>query len=192
MGCVLTAAPLYGLPGGIGHSVPPIGQAGKGEQQVGQAVEVSQEELRHGFGVVQMNHASLGSSAYRASDVQCCSDPGSGREYEGPERGECLVRIIHDLLEFADSGRGKRSLLQCLAHPLRIGGGEVPPYGEEITLNRLEQLVKEALIRHSPYQAEAGVQLVYIAVGRYAGVVLRYPAAPEQAGVSFVSGASVD
>ena len=68
----------------------------------------------------------------------------------------------------------------------------MPTYGEEITLNRLEQLVKEALIRHSPYQAEAGVQLVYIAVGRHARVVLRYPPAPEQAGVSFVSGASVD
>src|SRR6478736_2462720 len=66
------------------------------------------------------------------------------------------------------------------------------PDGEQVTLDGLEQLVKETLVSRRPDQAEAGVQLVYIAIGRHAGVILRHPAAPEQTRVSFVSGASVD
>jgi hypothetical protein len=42
---------------------------GQHEEEVGEAVEVAEDHLGHGFLASQFDHASLGTTAYGAADV---------------------------------------------------------------------------------------------------------------------------
>ena len=83
-------------------------------------------------------------------------------------------------------------LLERLGHLVRIGRGEVAADGEQVPLHRLEQRVEQLDRRGGARHADGRVELVHVAVGGDARVVLRDAAAAEEAGLAVVAGPGVD
>ena len=80
----------------------------------------------------------------------------------------------------------------AFGHLLGVGRGEMPADGEEVALDRLEQGVLECHRCRGADEADDGVELVNVAVGGDADVVLGDAAAAEEAGVAGVAGPGVD
>jgi hypothetical protein len=77
-------------------------------------------------------------------------------------------------------------------HFLQIGRGEQCADAEQITLHWDQDLIDPGDLVDRPHHADYGVELVDIAIGFDARVILLNPAAPEETSVAGVTGFSVN
>jgi hypothetical protein len=64
--------------------------------------------------------------------------------------------------------------------------------GEEVALDLFQERVERRAWQQRPRDAHRGVELVDVAIGGHAGIVLGHSSATEETGVSFVAGSCVD
>src|SRR5688500_15633202 len=187
------AASLFWCPGGLRMAGAVVRRAGHDKQQIGEPVQVNNtlriERLlpgcRHGL--------ALGPAADGPREVQVRSQWGSARQDELREgwRGG-LVSVDQPLQGGGHSFRDPLDLPGANLLPFFIGGGEVGPEDEQLGLQAFQgsgDLDIGAVGHADPQQ---GVQLIHLAVGADAGVVLHHALTPEQAGLALVAGPGVD
>ncbi len=107
------------------------------------------------------------------------------------QRRQLGLEPVDDALEPLDVGGG-----DCrLGHPrgdARRRVGEAGAEGEQVPLDRLEIGDKIRVREERPRGADAGVQLVDLAVGVDAGIGLRHPGLVEQRRLACIAGLCVD
>ena len=131
------------LPGHVAGAGAMVREAGQREEQVGEPVEIDEEELRHRFLRGEVHDLSLGAAADGAGEVQRGGLRGAGGQHERRERRQFAVGGIDDALELGDPVGGEARLLQRLPDLVGIGRGEVAADGEEVALDGLEQRILE-------------------------------------------------
>src|SRR5207237_7215604 len=83
-------------------------------------------------------------------------------------------------------------LFEMLAHLFAIRCGEQRADREEVSLNRYEHLVDTRHLFDRAREADRGIQLIDVAIGLDARMILRHAPAAEEPSVAGVAGSSVD
>ena len=108
------------------------------------------------------------------------------------QRLELLFAVVDRLLELGDARVGEARLLELLAVLLGVRRGEQGADGEQVALDRREDLVDARHHLDGARRADHGVELVDVAVRLDARVVLLDAAAAEESGAPVVAGLGVD
>jgi hypothetical protein len=140
----------------------------------------------------EMDDASFRPATNRARDVQGGGLRRSARNDEGLERLELLLALIDCSLELCDAVFIDASLRKLLAHLLRIGRREQRAYREQVALDGNEDFVYARHHLDGTRHPEHGVQLIDVAVGFDARMILADASAAEESRVAGVSGLRVD
>ena len=154
------------------------------EEQVGQPIEIDDDERRNLRLASELDDAALGAAADGARDVQRGGLWRAAGNDERSERLELGVAVVDRALELGDARVVDARLLEMLAHLLAIGRGEQRADGEQVALDRDEHLVDARHRLGGANEAEHGVQLIDVAVGLDARMALGNAAAAEQARVA--------
>ena len=147
--------------------------------------------VRSGSAAIDGPGAALGATGDHARDVQVGGRRGAAGQDERVELGQVLVELVAPALEPLDLALGdaQRRVLRVLDHR----GGEVGAHVEEVVLD-LAQRGDDRLRRRPDGERDAdrGVRLLRVGVGREPRVGLGHAREVRQARRPVVAGARVD
>src|SRR6185437_13662836 len=114
--CRVARTACVTLPGHLAHAAPLVGDAREGEEQVGEPVEVDDDELGDlGLGL-QLDDPTFGAAADGTCDVQRrCFGRAAGHD-ERAQRLELGVAVVDRVLEVRDASVVDPRLVDMLAH----------------------------------------------------------------------------
>src|SRR3982751_1093972 len=187
-----TSMDVTGLPGDLASSCAPVRDTRKHEEQIGQAIQVDDHELWNIIFAPQVNHAPLGASTHGSCDVERRCLWRAARYDERLQRLELVFTIVDSALELANALLVDAGLGELLAHLVGMRRGEQRPDGKKVALNRDQYFIDARHHLHRARHSENGVELIDVAVGFHARVVLSDAAAPEETRVTGVAGLGVD
>src|SRR5258708_99245 len=180
------------LPGHFSGAGALVGDAGEREEHVGEAVEVDDDERRKLDVALKAHDVPLGTPAHRARDMERGGLWRAAGNDERPEWGELRVAFVDGALELRDARLVDARLLEEVRHLLAVGRREERADGEEIALYSDEHFVDSGHHLDAARESEDGVELVDVAVGFHAQIVLGHAASPEQRRLPGVPGARID
>src|SRR5512143_1700415 len=126
------------LPGDLARARATVRDAREDEEQIGEAIQVDDDELRDVDLAAQMHDASFGAPTDRASDVEGRGLRRPARNDERLERLELLLAVVDRALELCDALVVDARLLELLAHLVRMRCRQQRADGEQVALNRDE------------------------------------------------------
>jgi ferredoxin/flavodoxin---NADP+ reductase len=183
---------LTGLPGDLARSGAPVCDARQHEEQIGQAIQIDHHELRNVIRATKVNHAPLRAPTHGSRDVQRRGLWRAAGYDERLQRLELVFAIVDRALQLGDTIFIDTSLRELLTHLVGMRRREQRADGEQVALDRDEHLIDPWHHLDGARHSENGVQLIDVAVGFDARVVLADAAAPEEARVAGVAGLGVD
>jgi len=142
--------------------------------------------------MLEAHDVTFGASAHRARHMQRGGLRRPARQDEGAERLQLGLGVVDGLLELRDAALVDPRLLEMLRHLIAVGGGEQRTDREQIALHGHEHLVDARHQLDGASHPEDGIQLVDVAVGFDARIVLRNPSAAEEPRVAAITGLRVD
>ena len=159
------------------------------EQEIGEAIHVADE---HGVDWrLQRDDAALGAAADGPGYVQRRACVRAAGENEPAERRQRVFEAIDQLLEACDVRFGDHRLLDARRQPLS-GIGQLGAEREQIALDGDNLGADGRVERCRTHQPEPRVQLVDLAVGLDARVVLARACAVEERRFTGIAGSRVD
>jgi hypothetical protein len=181
-----------GFPGSFTRTRAHVRDTREHEEEIGEPVEIDDYDLRNLHLPLQVNDPALRSPAHGSGDVEGGSLPAASRNDEGLEGLQLLLAVVDGVLEVPDAAIIDVRLREVAVHFLEIGGREQRADAEEVALHGDQDLVDPRHRLDGAGHAEDGVELVDVAVGFDAGVILLNPATAEQTGVTGVAGFRID
>jgi hypothetical protein len=151
-----------------------IGSPGHREQQVGQAIDVAQQDAV--YGRVERDHAPLSASAHRARDVEHGAALRASRENEPPQGWRFTIEAIDEAFEARDISVAERGLDDAVRDSV-AWIGQLGTEREEVALD-LDKGLGQFVMRRTegcPDEAEPRVELVDIAISGHARVAFLHP-----------------
>nr|UXE45193.1 hypothetical protein Hi04_10k_c446_00023 [uncultured bacterium] len=153
-----------------------IGGPGHREQQIGQTIDVAQQDAIYGW--VERDHAPFGASAHRARDVKHGAALCAPRENEPPQGWRFAIEAIDEAFEARDIAVAERGLDDAVGDSV-VWIGQLGTEREEVALDLHEgrgQFVMRGA-EGCPDKSEPRVELVDVAVSRHARIALLHPGA---------------
>ena len=142
--------------------------------------------------MLQRDHATFGTAADSARDMQRRGLGGATGHDEAPERFELGIAGIDRTFQLLDPFLVDPGLQELLGHLLAVGRGENGAKREEVTLHRHQHLVNAGHQFHGARHADDGVQFIDVAIRLDARIVLLHAPTAEQPGVALITRSGVD
>jgi hypothetical protein len=184
--------PAYGLPGYFTSTRAYVRDTREHEEEVGEPVEIDDDELGNLHVVLEVHDPALGAPAHGPGNVKRRTFAAAPGNDEGLERLKLLFAVIDGALELFYAAVVDARLREVIVHFLEVGCREQRADAEQIALHWNEDFVDARHRLDGASHAKDGVELVDIAVGFDAGVILLNPPASEETGISGVAGLRVD
>ena len=179
-------------PGDFGGAGIPIGDTRQHEEKIGEPVQIDDYYLRHVFIAAQTDDRAFGPSADCSCDVQGCRFWRPAWKNERAQRLQSALAVVDCPLQFGDPCFGDLGLFQVLRHLLPVWRGQQRSNREEVTLYWNKQLVHPGQGTGGTNDPDRCVELIHVAVGGDARMVLRHAATAKESGVAAVSGTGID
>jgi len=145
-----------------------VGEPRECEKQIGEPVEIHDDDGWYLDLALEMDHAAFGAPTNCARDMKNrCLEAPSGKD-EGSQRLELPVALVDRVLELANAIVINARLGEVLLHFLTVGSREQRADAEEIALDRNEHFVYARHYLHGARHAEDGIELIDVAVRFYA------------------------
>jgi hypothetical protein len=185
----VAAEPLWFIDVGAG-----VDDAGHGEEEVREAVDVAEQGAGDRFDVGEGDDAALGAAADGAGEVELGGGGVTAGEDEELERRQLFIEGVDPAFEGCDIviGDAGADVLAALKALFDVGGGEFAAEIEEVGLDDGEPASEVVVFEDGGGDAEERVEFIDGAVGLDADVVFGDARSTEEAGLSFVAGAGVD
>src|SRR4051812_48484111 len=180
------------LPGHLAGAGAMVREAGQGEKQVGEAIQVDDGKCRQLDVALKPHDVSLGAPADCPRNVKRGGLGCPTRNDESTQWLELRLTIVDGVLELSDSCLVDACFLEVRCHPVPVRCGEECPDREQVALDGDEHLVDARHHLDAARHSEDGVQLVDVTICFDAKVVLGHAAPTEEPGLAGVSGFCVD